>query len=375
MKTERASKVTSQPHPKRVRHVACKELFLHYNKNNVNYRVEMCRKKERYNISVGTSDEMTEIDALARALILVSEIKRGTYRRLEHTALSQFCREVFLPTKRQMKDFRSIERRVSMLTDKLGGRLFSSLVESDVVRYVSGLDLGYSASTYNHHVTNVAGVFKLAYEHGYTDRNLAGRLKRKRVNNFQDRVFDIAEFESFIYFADKDLNPLSANSLKLAGFTGLRISNVISLTKDMVDDKFEFLDVPHTKNGKSQRVFLNSYAADLVKTLCSAPNDSKWLFPSDKSAKGHITYPRECFERILQAMENAGVLKGPATIHVLRRSFATILMEATSDLSAVSKALGHSNTLITQERYVRLQDNYLRNSAVRFSEVLNLITN
>lgn len=369
MKTERASKVTSQPHPKRVRHVACKHLFLHYNKNNVNYRVEMCRSNERHNISVGTSDEMTDIEALAKALILIDEIKRGTYRKQDRITLSHFCCDVFLPTKQGLKDYKSIERRVSMLTGKLGDRLFSSLVESDVVRYVNGLDLGYSASTYNHHVTNVAGVFKLAYEHGYTDRNLAGRLKRKRLNNCQDRVFDLAEFKSFLHFADLDPNHLMALSLKLSGFTGLRISNVTSLTKEMVGDNFDFLDVPVTKSGKSQRVFLNSEAAELVKFLCSAHDDScRWLFPSDKSAKGHISYPRECFERILQAMAEAGTLKGPATIHVLRRTYATLLMGVTGDLYAVSKALGHSNTRITEERYVRLQDAYLRDSAVRFSE-------
>jgi integrase len=140
--------------------------------------------------------------------------------------------------------------------------------------------------------------------------------------------------------------------------TGGRWSEVASLRWSKLDWSEGVVRLWGGKVGKERLVPLpEQFQEVLHRRRSEAPEDAHYVFPGMHGDK--MTAPSQA---IRKAMDRAGLNSDPdtvrahgkATIHSLRHTFASWLLQNGAELSAVRDMLGHS-TVSTTERYAHLE--------------------
>lgn len=135
--------------------------------------------------------------------------------------------------------------------------------------------------------------------------------------------------------------------------TGLRVSELAGLTKEMVNLKKDEFTV-RGKGDKPRIVFISENARYYLKEyLAHRIDTSPFLFiRHDKASKGdkdeHLPLSPRSIERLVQKYAKlAGITKN-VTPHTIRHSFATDLLAGGADIRSVQTMLGHSSIATTQ---------------------------
>ena len=151
--------------------------------------------------------------------------------------------------------------------------------------------------------------------------------------------------------------------LSLAYGCGLRASEVVRLKVKHIDSAQRIIRVEQGKGRKDRNVMLSPELLDLLRQWwrqrqsrhdAATPLEERWLFPSRKSDHG-ASKPmttRQLMRLFHEAVDAAGIRKN-ITLHVLRHSFATHLLERGTDIRIIQALLGHAK-LDATARYTRV---------------------
>lgn len=143
--------------------------------------------------------------------------------------------------------------------------------------------------------------------------------------------------------------------LMLVYSAGLRMGEVVRLRPEDVDGERGLLHVRQGKGRKDRYVVLSRVALEAVDIYSRAFRPREWLFPGARQGRHlHERSVQHVFER---ARRKAGIDK-PATVHTLRHSFATHLLESGVDLRYIQEMLGHVSPKTTQ-LYTRVTEHDL----------------
>jgi integrase/recombinase XerD len=132
--------------------------------------------------------------------------------------------------------------------------------------------------------------------------------------------------------------------LMTAYAAGLRVSEVAALRLEDIDSRRMVIRVHQGKGSKDRYVMLSPKLLGLLRTYWKAARPQVWLFPGG-SADRPIT-PSAVRKACQRAREAAGLGKH-VTVHTLRHSFATHLLEAGTDLRTIQVLLGHHSPRTT----------------------------
>jgi integrase len=153
---------------------------------------------------------------------------------------------------------------------------------------------------------------------------------------------------------------LKARVLLSLGYgCGLRASEVVRLKVKHIDRAQNIIRVEQSKSRKDRNVMLSPEMLDLLRqwwkarpSRCDAgiPLQERWLFPGIRAGKPMTT--RQLNRLFHEAAAAAGIRKG-VTLHALRHSFATHLLEDDTDIRIIQALLGHDK-LDTTARYTRV---------------------
>ena len=124
---------------------------------------------------------------------------------------------------------------------------------------------------------------------------------------------------------------------------GLRVSEVIRLQVTDIDSQRSMIRV-RGKGDKDRYTLLSKRLLEELRAYWLIDRPRPWLFPRGRPGQplNHNT-AREMFNR---AKAQAGISKR-VSIHMLRHSFATHLLEAGVDLRTIQVLLGHTSILTT----------------------------
>lgn len=156
--------------------------------------------------------------------------------------------------------------------------------------------------------------------------------------------------------------------LELLFSTGLRVSELASLNRDIDLDKDE-LSI-RGKGDKVRVVFLSERAKDAIREYMDKRSDlDEALFVSlhrdpSKTNKDSRLSSRSIERIVKRASIKAGISK-KVTPHVIRHSFATDLLQNGADLRSVQALLGHSHISTTQV-YTHVTDKHLKEVHKKF---------
>ena len=157
-------------------------------------------------------------------------------------------------------------------------------------------------------------------------------------------------------------------ALSISYGAGLRASEVCNLKVTDIDSDRMLIHVDDGKNGKDRKAMLSPGLLDLLRDYWLEARPEGWLFPG--KPKINPLSPRQLNRAFTSAKHMAGINK-PATLHTMRHSFATHLLEANTDVRVIQVLLGHSK-LSTTARYTHVATKTIRDTPSPFEALKRL---
>jgi integrase/recombinase XerD len=139
-------------------------------------------------------------------------------------------------------------------------------------------------------------------------------------------------------------------ALSVAYGAGLRANEVISLKVSDIDSKRMVIRVEQGKGRKDRYVMLSPHLLALLRTWWKAARPQGWLFPGRDPAQPMTTRQ---LNRACHAAAQMAEIDKRVSLHTLRHSFATHLLEQNIDVRVIQVLLGHAK-LDTTALYTRV---------------------
>ena len=205
------------------------------------------------------------------------------------------------------------------------------------------LQKGNKISTINKKLSIWRVLAACAYEQGAISQ--IPRARSERVQEKPERYLSREEEEKLFALMDPEYRQTAIILIQ----TGLRISELFNLQwSDISLDEARRMCIHNTKNGRRRYVPMTSAVHSILterKSYCEPWGVNKM---------------RSFEQRFLDARRRSGI-EGRVTVHTLRHTFASRLVQSGVDLYKVSKLLGHTNIKTTQ-RYAHLADSDLEDA-------------
>ncbi len=124
---------------------------------------------------------------------------------------------------------------------------------------------------------------------------------------------------------------------------GLRVSEIVNLKISDIYSETMQIKIERAKGKKDRMVMLSEKVLDLLRVYYTQYKPVYWLF---EGPKGESYSVRSVQEILKKAKSLAGIIhKG--SVHTLRHSFATHLLEGGTDLRLIQELLGHTSIKTT----------------------------
>ncbi|NBV09622.1 MAG: integrase [Flavobacteriia bacterium] len=195
------------------------------------------------------------------------------------------------------------------------------------------------SASYQNQVINA---IKLFYRNRFNRFMDLDNIQRPRREKRLPNVLSKAEVKAII---EAPVNLKHRAMLSLIYACGLRRSELLNLTlKDVLSDR-NLLFIRQSKGKKDRVVPISDKIIDMLREYYKAYKPKTWLFEGQFS---NTKYSEMSLAKVLkQSVAKAKIHKN-VSLHWLRHSYATHLLESGTDLRYIQELLGHSSSRTTE---------------------------
>lgn len=216
------------------------------------------------------------------------------------------------------------------------------------------VDTSVTPSTYNARLVGLRFFFETTCQKPEMKQCLHFRTEPRKL----PVVFSVEEvFEILRVAPGPGLKYRAALSISYG--TELRASEVCNLKVTDIDSDRMLIHVERGKGGKDRKVMLSPGLLGMLRDYWKEARPDGWLFPG--KPRINPLSPRQLHRAFSAAKHLAGIKTPRSTLHTLRHSFATHLLEAGTDVRVIQVLLGHAK-LSTTALYTHVATKLIRDT-------------
>jgi integrase/recombinase XerD len=231
-------------------------------------------------------------------------------------------------------------------------KTIENIDNNDVIRFNNDYILakGLSASYQN----QVINAIKLFFDKIRNKKLIIEKLHRPRGEKKLPNVLSKKEVKSIL---EAPFNIKHRSMLSLIYACGLRRTELLNIRPKDISRHRMTLHIRQSKGKKDRIVPLSPKLLEMLSDYWKAYKPQKWLFEGQHAGE---QYSEKSLESVLkQSVKKTGIKK-PITLHWLRHSYATHLLENGTDLRYIQELLGH-NSSKTTEIYTHVSTKNIQN--------------
>ncbi len=245
-----------------------------------------------------------------------------------------------------MKSRRYSESTVRVYTDALNsfliylnGKALNRLTQDDLIKYNKEYILARGlSSSYQNQVVNALRLFVKV---NGTEMTMPETLPRPRSEKKLPNVLSKEEVKRIL---EAPQNLKHRMMLSLIYAAGLRRSELLNLKLNDIQSDRGLLLIRQAKGKKDRVVPLSMKLLNSLREYYTRYRPKMHLFEGQEGGR----YSEASLAKVLKlALERTGIKK-PVTLHWLRHSYATHLLESGTDLRYIQELLGHNSSRTTE---------------------------
>lgn len=216
----------------------------------------------------------------------------------------------------------------------------SEVNEQDIIRFNNEYILANNfSSSYQNQVINALKLFYGRIYHTQLDLDIVHRPKREKL------LPNVLSKEEVKQIINNPRNIKHRAMLSMIYACGLRRSELLSLKIEDVHSRRGLVIIRQSKGKKDRVVPLSDKLLELLRTYYKLYRPKIWLFEGRMPGE---RYSEKSLENVLkQSITKSGITK-KVTLHWLRHSYATHLLESGTDLRYIQELLGHNSSRTTE---------------------------
>jgi len=215
-----------------------------------------------------------------------------------------------------------------------------SLNVEDIINFNTSYILKKNLSaSYQNQVINA---IKLFYRNRFNRTMEVDYIQRPRREKRLPNVLSKDEVKSIL---EAPTNLKHRAMLSLIYACGLRRSELLNLTlKDILSDR-NLLFIRQSKGKKDRVVPIGKKLIEMLRDYYKAFKPKTWLFEGQFP---NTKYSEKSLENVLKQSLSRAKINKKVSLHWLRHSYATHLLESGTDLRYIQELLGHSSSRTTE---------------------------
>jgi integrase/recombinase XerD len=214
------------------------------------------------------------------------------------------------------------------------------------------------SSSYQNQLVNAVKLYYSAIQHKRIDVELVHRPRREKT---LPNVLSKEEVKSIL---DAPYNLKHRAMLSMIYSCGLRRSELLNLTKLDIDSKRMVVVIRMAKGKKDRIVPLSPKILILLRDYYKCYHPKQYLFEGQDGGR----YSEKSLENVFKQSLLKARIEKPATMHWLRHSYATHLLESGTDLRYIQDLLGHKSSKTT-EIYTHVSTKNIQNIRSPFDDL------